>query len=200
MTPVENLPPISTPIAKLVEKFAPGLVETGGKFAAMLWCVMWPWAMGRPRYPGYYMTWCSSLWGWWTRVTTPFFQIFWGRMHGDPGHNAFFQIFWGRMHVTRIPMPGFFFSTKEARGPRFHVRMLHSLGCMVTRVTMPFSRYFGVGCMVTRVMSGCFFHEGGPWARLRFPDAPFPGGLVRGDPGHCALMADTPIVLISFIN
>ncbi len=29
-----NLPPVSTTLAKLVEKFAAGVVNTGGKFAA----------------------------------------------------------------------------------------------------------------------------------------------------------------------
>ncbi len=34
MTPVANLPPVSTTLAKLVEKFAAGVADTGGKFAA----------------------------------------------------------------------------------------------------------------------------------------------------------------------
>jgi hypothetical protein len=34
LTPVSNLPPVSTTLAKLVEKFAAGVVDTGGKFAA----------------------------------------------------------------------------------------------------------------------------------------------------------------------
>jgi hypothetical protein len=34
MTPVENLPPVSTTQAELVAKFAAGVVHTGGKFAA----------------------------------------------------------------------------------------------------------------------------------------------------------------------
>jgi hypothetical protein len=34
LTPVANLPPVSTTLAKLVAKFASGVVETGGKFAA----------------------------------------------------------------------------------------------------------------------------------------------------------------------
>jgi hypothetical protein len=33
MTPVANLPPVSTTQAKLVAKFATGVVDTGGKFA-----------------------------------------------------------------------------------------------------------------------------------------------------------------------
>jgi hypothetical protein len=31
---VVNLSPVSTPLAKLVEKFAAGVADTGGKFAA----------------------------------------------------------------------------------------------------------------------------------------------------------------------
>jgi hypothetical protein len=34
MTPVANLPPVSTTLAKLVAKFTAGVVDTGGKFAA----------------------------------------------------------------------------------------------------------------------------------------------------------------------
>jgi hypothetical protein len=34
LTPVANLPPVSTTLAKLVAKFAAGVVDTGGKFAA----------------------------------------------------------------------------------------------------------------------------------------------------------------------
>jgi hypothetical protein len=30
LTPVANLPPVSTTLAKLVEKFATGVVDTGG--------------------------------------------------------------------------------------------------------------------------------------------------------------------------
>ncbi len=33
LTPVANLPPVSTTLAKLVEKFAAGVADTGGKFA-----------------------------------------------------------------------------------------------------------------------------------------------------------------------
>ncbi len=33
-TAVANLPPVSTTLAKLVEKFAAGVADTGGKFAA----------------------------------------------------------------------------------------------------------------------------------------------------------------------
>ncbi len=33
MPAVSNLPPVSTTLAKLVEKFAAGVVDTGGKFA-----------------------------------------------------------------------------------------------------------------------------------------------------------------------
>ncbi len=32
-TPVANLPPVSTKLAKTVEKFATGVVDSGGKFA-----------------------------------------------------------------------------------------------------------------------------------------------------------------------
>ncbi len=32
-TPVANLPPVSTTLAKIVEKFAIGVADTGGKFA-----------------------------------------------------------------------------------------------------------------------------------------------------------------------
>jgi hypothetical protein len=32
LTPVANLPPVSTTLAKLVEKFAAGVADTGGKF------------------------------------------------------------------------------------------------------------------------------------------------------------------------
>jgi hypothetical protein len=31
---VANLPPVSTTLAKLVEKFAANIIDTGGKFAA----------------------------------------------------------------------------------------------------------------------------------------------------------------------
>jgi hypothetical protein len=34
LTPVVNLPPVSTTLAKLVEKFAAGVADTGGKVAA----------------------------------------------------------------------------------------------------------------------------------------------------------------------
>ncbi len=34
LTPLVNLPPVSTTLAKLVAKFAPGVVNTDGKFAA----------------------------------------------------------------------------------------------------------------------------------------------------------------------
>jgi hypothetical protein len=34
LTPVANLPPVSTTLAKLVEKFAAAVADTGGKFAA----------------------------------------------------------------------------------------------------------------------------------------------------------------------
>jgi hypothetical protein len=34
LTPVANLPPVSTAQGKLVAKFAAGVVDTGGKFAA----------------------------------------------------------------------------------------------------------------------------------------------------------------------
>jgi hypothetical protein len=33
LTPVTNLPPVSTTLAKMVEKFAACVVDTGGKFA-----------------------------------------------------------------------------------------------------------------------------------------------------------------------
>jgi hypothetical protein len=33
LTPVANLPPASTTLAKMVEKFATGVVDTGGEFA-----------------------------------------------------------------------------------------------------------------------------------------------------------------------
>jgi hypothetical protein len=33
LTPVANLPPVSTRLAKLVAKFATGVVDSGGKFA-----------------------------------------------------------------------------------------------------------------------------------------------------------------------
>jgi hypothetical protein len=33
LTPVANLPPVSTTLVKLVAKFAAGVVDTGGKFA-----------------------------------------------------------------------------------------------------------------------------------------------------------------------
>jgi hypothetical protein len=33
LTPVANLPPVSTTLEKLVSKFAAGVVDTGGKFA-----------------------------------------------------------------------------------------------------------------------------------------------------------------------
>jgi hypothetical protein len=35
--PVANLPPLSTTLAELVEKFAAAVVDTGGKFAAGMW-------------------------------------------------------------------------------------------------------------------------------------------------------------------
>ncbi len=34
LTPVANLPPVSTTLAKLVAKFAAGVADTGGNFAA----------------------------------------------------------------------------------------------------------------------------------------------------------------------
>jgi hypothetical protein len=34
LTPVANLPPVSKTLAKMVEKFATGVVDTSGKFAA----------------------------------------------------------------------------------------------------------------------------------------------------------------------
>jgi hypothetical protein len=34
LTPVENLPPVSTALAQLVAKFAAGIVDTSGKFAS----------------------------------------------------------------------------------------------------------------------------------------------------------------------
>ncbi len=34
LTPVANLPPVSTTLLKLVAKFAAGVVDTGGNFAA----------------------------------------------------------------------------------------------------------------------------------------------------------------------
>jgi hypothetical protein len=34
LTPGANLPPVSTTLAKLVEKFAAGLIDTGSNFAA----------------------------------------------------------------------------------------------------------------------------------------------------------------------
>jgi hypothetical protein len=34
LTPVANLPPVSTTLAKLVAKFAAGVADTGGKFPA----------------------------------------------------------------------------------------------------------------------------------------------------------------------
>jgi hypothetical protein len=34
LTPVANLPPVSTTLGKLVAKFAAGVVDTGGNFAA----------------------------------------------------------------------------------------------------------------------------------------------------------------------
>jgi hypothetical protein len=34
LTPVANLPPVSTTLVNLVAKFAAGFVDTGGKFAA----------------------------------------------------------------------------------------------------------------------------------------------------------------------
>jgi hypothetical protein len=34
LTPVANFPPVSTTLAKLVEKFATGVVDTGSNFAA----------------------------------------------------------------------------------------------------------------------------------------------------------------------
>jgi hypothetical protein len=34
LTPVANLPPVSTTLAKLVAKFAAGVADIGGKFAA----------------------------------------------------------------------------------------------------------------------------------------------------------------------
>jgi hypothetical protein len=33
LTPVANLPPVSTTLVKLVEKFAAGVIDTSGKFA-----------------------------------------------------------------------------------------------------------------------------------------------------------------------
>jgi hypothetical protein len=33
---VANLPPVSTTLAKLVEKFATGVVDTGGKFVPLI--------------------------------------------------------------------------------------------------------------------------------------------------------------------
>ncbi len=33
LTPVANLPPVSTTLPKMVAKFAAGVVDTGGKFA-----------------------------------------------------------------------------------------------------------------------------------------------------------------------
>ncbi len=36
LTPVINLSPVSTTLAKMVEKFASGVVDTGGNFAAGL--------------------------------------------------------------------------------------------------------------------------------------------------------------------
>jgi hypothetical protein len=33
LTPVANLPPVSTTLEKLVDKFAAGVIDTGGKFA-----------------------------------------------------------------------------------------------------------------------------------------------------------------------
>ncbi len=35
LTPVANLPPVSITLAKLVEKFAASVVDTGGKFAGV---------------------------------------------------------------------------------------------------------------------------------------------------------------------
>jgi hypothetical protein len=42
LTPVANLPPVSTTLAKLVEKFAAGVVDTGDKFATSVnrWCTL----------------------------------------------------------------------------------------------------------------------------------------------------------------
>ncbi len=34
LTPVANLPPVSTTLAKMVAKFAAGVVDIGGNFAA----------------------------------------------------------------------------------------------------------------------------------------------------------------------
>jgi hypothetical protein len=34
LTPVANLPPVSTTLSKLVSKFVAGVVDTGGNFAA----------------------------------------------------------------------------------------------------------------------------------------------------------------------
>jgi hypothetical protein len=34
LSPVANLPPVSTLLRKLVAKFAAGVIDTGGKFAA----------------------------------------------------------------------------------------------------------------------------------------------------------------------
>jgi hypothetical protein len=33
LTPVENLPPVSTTLSKMVEKFAASVIDTRGKFA-----------------------------------------------------------------------------------------------------------------------------------------------------------------------
>ncbi len=33
LTPVANLPPVSTTLGKMVAKFSAGVVDTGGKFA-----------------------------------------------------------------------------------------------------------------------------------------------------------------------
>jgi hypothetical protein len=35
LTPVANLPPVSTTLAKMVEKFATGVADTGGKFTGV---------------------------------------------------------------------------------------------------------------------------------------------------------------------
>jgi hypothetical protein len=36
LTPVANLPPVSTTLAKMVEKFATGVADTGGKLLVLL--------------------------------------------------------------------------------------------------------------------------------------------------------------------
>jgi hypothetical protein len=37
LTPMANLPPVSTTLAKMVEKFTAGVVDTGGSPNAILW-------------------------------------------------------------------------------------------------------------------------------------------------------------------